>query len=222
MKLAKIDITWFRCFKLLEVKLHPDINVIVGANGAGKSSLLDAIAIALYELVAANGGGGKSQRKMQGAALLPTDIYIDSSEKEDLSGRKSFVQVRAMASDYYHIDDNSLKPLLDEESVLEWTEHIAKLLGADHQFEQIPADVGTYGAENSRVLAEVFGADSRPGNIKTVDKLRDYLQMIEKQLHDTPEAKAFRRELESALGTSDADLRRADLRIKQIRILGQR
>jgi hypothetical protein len=30
-----------------------------------------------------------------------------------------------MVSDYYYIDDNSLKSVLDEESVLEWTEHIA-------------------------------------------------------------------------------------------------
>ena len=135
MKLAKIDITYFRCFESLSVKLHPDINVFVGANGAGKSSILDAIAIALYEIVAANGGGGKSQRKMQGATLQDTDIFIDPSKSYGASwdentdsyaiiGRKSFVQIRAMASDYYFIDDNSLKPLLDEESVLEWTEHI--------------------------------------------------------------------------------------------------
>ena len=476
MKLAKIDITYFRCFESLEVKLHTDINVFVGANGAGKSSILDAIAIALYELVAANGGGGKSQRKMQKAALQPTDIYIEPSKSYGVSwdentdsysaiGRKSFVQISAMASDYYYIDDNSLKPILDDESVLEWTEHIAyraptsfsydnstservselhryithlweeigkspqaliplpvvayyratrrmggmpelgdifkldlgrdkafvsaldaaanftamcqwfylrenaelranvnaqngdskefadlqavrqalkltieglervyfdgspprlmveirefdgslrafelaqlsdgyrnllalvldfarrlaqanpnwpnpleapgillideielhlhprwqqkvipalraafpntqlivsthspavlttvrrkhiKLLGADHQFEQIPDDVGTYGADNSRVLAEVFGADSRPGNIETVKKLRDYLQLIEKRQHDTEEASNLRIELEAALGTSDPDLFRADLRIKQIKILGQR
>ena len=476
MKLAKIDITYFRCFESLTLRLHPAINVIVGANGAGNSSILDAIAIALYEIVAANGGGGKSQRKMQGAALLPTDIYIDSSKSYGTSwdentdsyaiiGRKSFVQVRAMASDYYYIDDNSLKPLLDEESVLEWTEHITyrpptsfsydtstservselhryithlweeirkspqaliplpvvvyyratrrmggmpelgdifkldlardkafvsaldaadnftamcqwfylrenaelranvnaqngdskefadlrairqalkltieglervyfdgspprlmveirefdgslrafelaqlsdgyrnllalvldfarrlaqanpnwpnpleapgillideielhlhprwqqkvipalraafpntqlivsthspavlttvrrehiKLLGADHQFEQIPNDVGTYGADNSRVLAEVFGADLRPGNIDTVAKLRAYLQLIEKRQHDTEEATNLRNELESALGTSDPDLLRADLRVKQIKILGER
>ncbi len=476
MKLAKIDITYFRCFESLTLRLHPEINVIVGANGAGKSSILDAIAIALYEIVAANGGGGKSQRKMQGAALLPTDIYIDSSKSYGASwdentdsyaiiGRKSFVQVSAMVSDYYYIDDNSLKPLLDEESVLEWTEHITyrpptsfsydtstservselhryithlweeirkspqaliplsvvayyranrrmkgmpelgdifkldlardkafvnaldaaanftamcqwfylrenaelranvnaqngdnkefadlravrqalkltieglervyfdgspprlmveirefdgssrafelaqlsdgyrnllalvldfarrlaqanpnwpnpleapgillideielhlhprwqqqvipalraafpntqlivsthspavlttvrrehiKLLGADHQFEQIPNDVGTYGADNSRVLAEVFGTYSRPQNIDTVQQLAEYWQAVEAEEHDTDQAKALRQELESALGTSDPDLLRADLRIKQLQFLKQR
>ena len=100
-------------------------------------------------------------------------------------------------------------------------EHI-KLLGADHKFEEIPNDVGTYGADNSRVLAEVFGADSRPGNIDTVAKLRIYLSLVEMRQHESEEAKELRNELESSLGTSDPDLQRADLRIKQIKILGQR
>ena len=43
-------------------KCRSEITVLAGVNGAGKSSILDAIAIALYEIVAANGGGGKSQR----------------------------------------------------------------------------------------------------------------------------------------------------------------
>ena len=98
-----------------------------------------------------------------------------------------------------------------------------KWLSSCHRkFEQIPNDVGTYGADNSRVLAEVFGADLRPGNIDTVAKLRAYLQLIEKRQHDTEEATNLRNELESALGTSDPDLLRADLRVKQIKILGER
>jgi predicted ATP-binding protein involved in virulence len=465
MKLAQIDITWFRCFESLAVKLHPDINVFVGANGAGKSSILDAIAIALYEIVAANGGGGKSQRKMQGAALQTTDIFINPSMGEPFAGRKQFVQISAGVTDYYPVEDFTGKTPDGKEALLEWTELIEyripatftyessdservselhryvkalwmeigkspkaliplpvvayyratrrmdgmpelgdifkldlardkafvsaldaganftamcqwfylrenaelranvnvqngdsrefadlravrqalkltieglervyfdgsqprlmveirqldgtlrpfelaqlsdgyrnllalvldfarrlaqanpnwpnpleapgillideielhlhprwqqkvipalraafpntqlivsthspavlttvrrehiKLLGADHQFKQIPEDVGTYGADNSRVLAEVFGADSRPGNIDTVAKLRAYLQLIEQRQHGTDEATNLRNELEAALGTSDPDLLRADLRIKQIKILGQR
>ncbi len=477
MKLAKIDITYFRCFESLRIRLQPDLNVIVGANGAGKSSILDAIAIALFELVSANGGGGKGQRQRQGAALLPTDIHIDAAAPygvawdeqkdsyESFVGRNPFVQIRTMASDYYYIDDNSLSSVLEEEAVLEWTEHItykppatfsydtasstrvselhryvqhlweeirkspqasiplpvvayyranrrmgtmpelgdifklnfsrdkafvnaldaasnftamcqwfylrenaelrAKLspqksdsqefadlravrqalemtvegleriwfdgnpprmmveiregdgalhayelaqlsdgyrnmlaivldfarrlamanpswsnpleapgillideielhlhprwqqqvipalrkafpntqlivsthspavlttvkrenillLGADHQIECLPADVGTYGAENSRVLVEVFGAYPRPQNIETVQMLRDYQRMIENSQGETSEAKTMREKLEAALGTSDPDLQRADLRIRQLQFLKQR
>ncbi|MBV5333704.1 AAA family ATPase, partial [bacterium] len=63
MKLSSIEITHFRCFESLRVDFQSDVNVIVGANGSGKSSILDAVAIALYEVVAANGAGGQRQRK---------------------------------------------------------------------------------------------------------------------------------------------------------------
>lgn len=465
MKLSKIEITHFRCFESLSIKLQPDINVIVGANGAGKSSILDAIAIALYEVVAANGASGQRQRKAEGAALLPTDIYVDPSAQDTFAGRKPFVQVRATAADFYPVEEFSGKTPAGEAASLEWTEHIRyrapstfnydtstserlstlnryvqalwrevgkspqaliplpvvvyyratrrmggtpelgdifkldfsrdkafvgaldaatnftamcqwfylrenaelrahskvkkgedkefidlravrlalrhtiegldriyfdgspprlmvdlregdgslrtlelaqlsdgyrnllalvldfarrlaqanpnwpnpleapaimlidevelhlhpkwqqtvipglraafpntqliisthspavlttvrrehiHLLGADHQFERIPSDVGTYGAENSRVLAEVFGADSRPRNIEIVAKLNTYLGLVEARQHATDEAIALRVELESALGSSDPDLRRADLRIRQIEVLGKR
>lgn len=464
MKLAKIEITHFRCFESLTIRLHPDINVVVGANGSGKSSILDAIAIALYEIVAATGAGAKSQRKTQGASLQATDIFVNPLAQEALAGRKEFVQVRAEASDYYPIAEFSGETPTGQPASLEWTEHIlyrppsgfsyetrakdrsslhaylaslwqeiAKsplaliplpvvayyrasrriggmpelgdifrldlsrdkafanaldaaanftamcqwfylrenaelrarvdalddkdqefvdlrairqalrltidgleriyfagspprlmveiretdgssralelaqlsdgyrnllalvldfarrlaqahpnwpnplaapaillideielhlhprwqqkvipalraafpntqlivsthspavlttvrrehilLLGADHQLEHLPDDVGTYGAENSRVLAEVFGADPRPGNIESVQKLRDYLLLIEQRQEESEQAMSLRSELEDAFGSSDPDLRRADLRIKQIKILAKR
>jgi predicted ATP-dependent endonuclease of OLD family len=61
MKLTKIDITNFRCFESLAVPLQPDVNVFVGVNASGKTAILDAIAIALYDIVTASGGGGKRQ-----------------------------------------------------------------------------------------------------------------------------------------------------------------
>ena len=76
MKLTKVDITNFRCFESLAVPLQPDVNVFVGVNASGKTAILDAIAIALYDVVAANGGCGKRQRTSQGANLRPSDIHI--------------------------------------------------------------------------------------------------------------------------------------------------
>ena len=466
MKLSKVEITYFRCFESLVIDLQPDVNVIVGANGAGKSSILDAIATALYEVVAANGAGGKRQRTAQGAALEPTDIYIDPSAPDPIGGRQSFVQVRATAKDFYAVDEFTEKISTGEPATLEWSEHIRfsrpntfsydtraserlsrlnryfraiweeirksspqaliplpvvayyrasrringmpdlgdifksdlsrteafanalnagtnytamcqwlylreneelrvqavrrencpnefsslrairqalkstiegveriyfdgspprlmidfqdldgaprtqelaqvsdgyrnllalvldfarrlaqanpnwsdpleapgillideielhlhprwqqtivpslrsvfpntqivvsthspavlttvrrehiHLLGTDHKFENLPEDVGTYGAENSRVLAEVFGTHTRPQNVETVERLRAYLHRIEEQKHDTEEVRNLRRELESALGASDPELRRADLRIRQIGALGRK
>ena len=466
MNLSKIEITYFRCFESLAMDLQPDINVIVGANGAGKSSILDAIAIALYEVIAANGAGGKRQRATQGAALEPTDIHIDPKAIDPIEGRQYFVQVRATAKDFYEVDEFSKSPLTGRPATIDWSEHIRfarpntfnydtraserlsqlnryfkaiweeigksspqaliplpvvayyrasrrisgmpnlgdifkvelsrieafahalnaganftamcqwlylreneelraqagrretdptrfpilrsirqalkrtiegveriyfdgspprlmidlqnsdgspqvlelaqlsdgyrnllalvldfarrlaqanpnwpnpleapgillidevelhlhprwqqtiipslqaafpnsqlivsthspavlttvrrehiHLLGSDHKFENLPEDVGTYGAENSRVLAEVFGTHTRPQNVETVEKLSAYLRLLEDQKHDTDEAQSLRRELESALGESDPELRRADLRIRQIAALGRK
>lgn len=47
MKITKLEVKNFRCFEHLTVQLHPRCNVFVGINGAGKSTILDALAIAL-------------------------------------------------------------------------------------------------------------------------------------------------------------------------------
>ena len=128
MKLSRVEITHFRCFESLPIALQPDVNLIVGANGAGKSSVLDAIAIALYEIVAANGAGGKRQRALQSAILKPTDIFIDRNTADPSVGRKPFVQIRAHAKDLYAVGEFASRPLFqdDPESapMLEWSQHI--------------------------------------------------------------------------------------------------
>ncbi|MBF0624998.1 MAG: AAA family ATPase [Magnetococcales bacterium] len=96
-----------------------------------------------------------------------------------------------------------------------------RLIGSDHRLVEIPDDVGTYGAENARVLAEVFGTHGRPQHIETVQELRTYLALIEARQHGSDAALRLRNSLEAALGRSDPDLLYADLRIKQLRALIQ-
>jgi predicted ATP-binding protein involved in virulence len=102
-----------------------------------------------------------------------------------------------------------------------WRESI-HLLGSDHAIEQIPADVGTFGAESSRVLQEVFGPHIRPPAIETVDWLNEYLRLVESQQQNTEPGRELRNKLEKALGSSDPDLNYADMRISQLRVLGER
>ncbi len=49
MKLSEIQITNFRCFESLQIRFDPseNVHVFVGDNGAGKSAILDAIALGL-------------------------------------------------------------------------------------------------------------------------------------------------------------------------------
>jgi len=51
LQIQKIELRNFRSFKKQTIELLPSINVLVGVNGAGKSTVLDAIAISLSWLV---------------------------------------------------------------------------------------------------------------------------------------------------------------------------
>lgn len=124
MKLTKVDITNFRCFESLAVPLQPDVNIFVGINASGKTAVLDAIAIALYDIVAANGGGGKRQRALQGANLRPSDIHVPPEAVEPAAGRQDFVQINAAAGSYYTLRDFPSHTPSGEQTFIEWTNHI--------------------------------------------------------------------------------------------------
>lgn len=61
MYIKSIELHNFRCFEDLKVDFHPQCNVLVGRNGAGKSSVLDGLSIALGSyLNAIDGAVGNS------------------------------------------------------------------------------------------------------------------------------------------------------------------
>lgn len=51
MKFNKIQLTNFRAFKSLDLELHPQLNVIAGINGAGKTTVLDACAMFMSYII---------------------------------------------------------------------------------------------------------------------------------------------------------------------------
>ena len=124
MKLTRINITHFRCFESLSIPLQSDVNVFVGVNGAGKTTILDAVAISLYDIVTANGGGGKRQRTAQGVSLRPSDIRIASGNGEVSSARRDFVQVHAQTNDFYPVAEFTTTTDIGKERFIEWTDSI--------------------------------------------------------------------------------------------------
>ncbi len=138
MKLAKMEITNFRCFESLSIPFHPDVNVLVGANGAGKTALLDAVAISLFNIVRPNDNGGPFQRDVQKTLLRSSDIYIAPSSENAKTGRKNFVRFRTVATDLYPIPNQKIPPPLspqrdDESSTLAWDDEIT--YGISDHFE---------------------------------------------------------------------------------------
>ena len=86
MKVKKIELNNFRAFKHLEINFNDRLNILVGINGAGKSSILDSLAILLSHLI------GKIQSSHStGRQFSDMDIRLGSSETAntiDLSYKK--------------------------------------------------------------------------------------------------------------------------------------
>lgn len=75
MKFKRIQLTNFRAFKSLDLELHPQLNVIAGINGAGKTTVLDACAMSMSYLIS------QLSEKYQ-HNLHPQDLDIHKKEKE--------------------------------------------------------------------------------------------------------------------------------------------
>lgn len=74
MKLERIHLHNFRCFSQLTVEFDPKLTVIIADNGAGKTAILDAIAI----------GFGRYLTKLPGITgrtIKHTDLHINESEQ---------------------------------------------------------------------------------------------------------------------------------------------
>ena len=64
MKLEKIRITNYRCFKDADIEFDDHATLIVGKNGAGKTAILDAVAVAVSTfLLGIDGGVSRSISK---------------------------------------------------------------------------------------------------------------------------------------------------------------
>ncbi len=60
MKIESITIKNFRCFDNLELKLHPELTVLIAPNGGGKTTLIDAARIVMWPFVKAFDLGGQT------------------------------------------------------------------------------------------------------------------------------------------------------------------
>ena len=47
MKINSLKLQNFRCFEDITVELNPTLNVIIGNNGVGKTTVLDALAVGI-------------------------------------------------------------------------------------------------------------------------------------------------------------------------------
>ena len=83
MKLYKINIRTFRCFRDYSIEFSPRVTVLFGKNGVGKTTIIHAIHKALsfmmypdniYESVKSK--GKKSKRKIQDGSMDDLNVYL--------------------------------------------------------------------------------------------------------------------------------------------------
>lgn len=73
MRLKKVTLNHFRCFRHLEVDLHPRLTVFVGENGAGKTALLDGIATGLSPVLRYL---SSAQARLEGRGIKDADFQV--------------------------------------------------------------------------------------------------------------------------------------------------
>ncbi|NHN77205.1 AAA family ATPase [Azotobacter chroococcum] len=78
MRLNKVTLNNFRCFEHLELDLHPRLTVLVGKNGAGKTAILDAIAVGLSPVLRYL---SSANQRLSGVGIKDLDIRIEPWSK---------------------------------------------------------------------------------------------------------------------------------------------
>lgn len=73
MKVRKLVLQDFRGFRRLELTLEPDITVLVGVNGAGKSSVLDTLSTLLAQV------SRQVTRETSQGGVSPSDVRVGAS-----------------------------------------------------------------------------------------------------------------------------------------------
>ncbi|MCB9766166.1 MAG: AAA family ATPase [Alphaproteobacteria bacterium] len=78
MRIDRLRLKNFRCFKYFDLELHHRVTLLVGTNGAGKSAVLDALAIAVGAWLS-----GTSQARREARSIVATDARLVRQEIGD-------------------------------------------------------------------------------------------------------------------------------------------
>ena len=107
MKIERITIQNFRCFENVQLTFDPRLTVIVARNGQGKSSLLDAIKIALWPYIAGF--------DLASITLDTTGIQIDDVLREKLAAHQMEWRLPCVIESH-----GTVEPMSQASTDLEW------------------------------------------------------------------------------------------------------
>lgn len=90
MRLNKIHLYNFRCYKDLVINFHPSFNILLGINGTGKTTILEAARIAIGSIYSEL---DKIENKIYSPNIITDDVRLHNGELQYEVRINSFVQV---------------------------------------------------------------------------------------------------------------------------------
>lgn len=85
MKIEEIIIKNFRCFEQLEITFHPQMTVLIAANGGGKTSILDAVRIAVWPFVKGFDLGSQTGKS---ATIQIDDVRLEKQINDNMEPKE--------------------------------------------------------------------------------------------------------------------------------------
>ncbi|MEO8199289.1 MAG: SMC family ATPase [Gemmatimonadota bacterium] len=194
MLINRLRLVNFRQHEDTELVLGAGLTGIVGANGAGKTTILEALAWAIYGMPAAR-GGRDSIRRRQAPARSPVSVELEFS-----LGQHRYRVVRTLNSAFIYQDGESAPFATSLGTV---TEKLTSILGMSRSDffntyftgqKELKVMAAMTGPEKAQFLSRVLGYEKLK---EAQDRLRErrgtlrtQLQTLESTLQDTAELEA--------------------------------
>ena len=107
MKIEKITLQDFKCFEDLKIRFAKPVNLIFGENASGKTSIAQAIALALTGRVNGRNGGGSDRRSLVRHASEEFAVFVSLSQN-GIPGRLEHYDLTQYASAKESTDPEAL------------------------------------------------------------------------------------------------------------------
>jgi len=117
LNIERLQLQDYRCFDSIDIDFHPRLTVLIASNGAGKTSILDAIAVGFGPYVGAFDEG-------VGAHFGPEDIRL-SRVRETSSNEMEFAPKGVHLTATGYIPGSMITSLTDDPASTTWRRSLA-------------------------------------------------------------------------------------------------